>query len=135
MAQIGCSHRQIAFVMGVKQQTFYNLLQRDKAVWKEGSADANNLYGAMIRGKASGEVMLANALFDEAVNQRNTAALIYLAKVRLKWAETAQKHDVNLKTSVVFETQIGKDGVVRAAELPHPEAAALAEDDGEEFLQ
>ena len=61
-------------------------------------------------GRSEGDGKLYNALFDEAVNQRNTQCLIFLGKVRLGLSET-NKLEVTSKNKIVL---FGEDDPVEA---------------------
>lgn len=52
-------------------------------------------------GRSEGDGKLYNALFDEAVNNRNTQCLIFLGKVRLGLSET-NKLEVTSKNRIVL---------------------------------
>lgn len=72
-----------------------------------------NLYGKEWQaGRGEGNQALHNALFDEAVNKRNTQCLIFLGKVRLGLSETS-KVEVTAKHRVVL---FGEDDPVEAIE-------------------
>lgn len=109
---------------------------------------ADNLYLAIQRGRASGDAQLMKVAFEEAVGreprfdrdgklvmpgrQPNTAVLLHLMKHRLGQGDTAADTH-RLQNSIIFETQIGEDGVIRATEKPLLEAATVdADDDGHE---
>ena len=71
----------------------------------------HKLYGKELdKGRSEGDGKICNALFDEAVNQRNTSCLIFLGKVRLGMSETS-KVEVTAKHRVVL---FGEDDPVEA---------------------
>lgn len=65
-------------------------------------AKLKQYYGRELeKGRSEGDGKIYNALFDEAVNKRNTSCLIFLGKVRLGMSET-NKVEVTAKHKVVL---------------------------------
>lgn len=111
LAAIGMSDEQIAWVMGVGESTLQLKVRADQEKHASGKAKSDNVYVAMKRGRSKGDALLAQTAFDMATKDKNVSMVIFLAKTRLRWAEPAQ--DINVRNTVIFETQIGKDGVIR----------------------
>lgn len=97
MSQYGVPQEDIACVLGMSVPT----LQR--------------LYGEeLARGKAIAKQRIGRRLFEKAVNEGDTTALIFMAKTQLGWRETSRM-EVSAQVSVLTQEQI--DAIARAEKL------------------
>jgi hypothetical protein len=92
--EIGARVREWASI-GVTQPTIAKMLGMSVDKMKQ-------MYGVELdEGRSEGDGKIYNALFDEAVNQRNTSCLIFLGKTRLGLSET-NKVEVTAKNKIVL---------------------------------
>ena len=76
MAAVGQSRKTIARLSDMSYTTLWRRLKTNK-----------RLCNAMAKGRARYEASVTNALYDEAINKRNTKILIITAKNVLGWEE------------------------------------------------
>lgn len=115
MAAIGLPLGQIAWLIGISETTLDRLLKKDREAVELGKAKPDNAWAIFLRGRARGDAELAKVCFEVATKDKNASMLQFLAKCRLRWTEPAQEHKV--EQTVIFETQVGKDGVIRQQQL------------------
>lgn len=156
LAIVGLRPRTIAFVLGIAPSTLRAALRRDKEAAKAGrKVKADNLYLAIQRGRARGDTELMKVAFELARGEPpvldsdgrvvregkapNVQVLLHLLKSRLGLdggGSAAAGHGGELPAAgaVIFETQIGVDGVVRQTERPLLDAPAADDDRGDSWL-
>jgi hypothetical protein len=133
LAGIGLNEEQISWVIGVSESTLQRHIRKERDLYEKGKLKGPSVYVAIRKGRSSGDAQLAKTLYEMAIGRPgipanpktetpaipaippNPSILMFLARTRLKW-EPTQEVNMNNKT-VIFETQMGKDGVIRQQEL------------------
>ena len=92
-ASVGITQPKIASMVGMSEKQLRDVYRKE-----------------LDRGRNEGDGKILNALFDEAVNKRNTPVLIFLGKTRCHLSET-QKVEMTAKHKVVL---FGEDDPVEA---------------------
>lgn len=97
MYQYGITLKQAADSVNIDVKTLYRIIGQDKLAEARGKADAK----------------LAQCIYDKAVNKKDTAALIFLSKVRLQMSEKA----IEWKSRLEFERELSKIRIDEQKEL------------------
>lgn len=149
MAIVGLKPRLVAWILGLRPGQFRDAIRRDREQARAGRPGERNAYLAIQRGRAQGDAELLKVAFDLArgaparldqagnvlvpARLPNVAVLLHLLKSRcgLDGGSGAGNGGdlAGLPTAIIFETQIGDDGVVRRAELPMPDEQRGEDDD------
>lgn len=127
LAVVGMPAYQIGWAMGINQHTWKERCAEDRKLYLKGEKGPDNVWACIQRGKGRGDGALLKTAFEMATVDKNHNVLIHLLKTRLKHIETIK---VEGKQTVVYETQIGDDGVIRSTE--HSEGD---DDEGEAWMQ
>jgi len=86
MAQHGLRDIQIADVLAISRATVQKYFNAE-----------------LKQGRAEGDALLAQTVFQEAIQSKNTALLCFLSKVRLHWRETSQiQHEIKGFPKIIY---------------------------------
>lgn len=139
MAAVGLKPTMMAYVLGVSSQGLRELLKRDRDLVRNGrKPKPDNLYVALQTGRSIGDAQILQTAFEVATKDRNVTMLLHLLRTRLGHAGgTDGRKPGDAPLSIIFETQIGDDGTIRASEKPLelPAAETPHDDDGKDWLQ
>ncbi len=140
MAAVGLKPTVMAYVLGLSSQGLRDLLKRDRDLIRAGKKPKpENLYVAMQVGRSMGDAQLMQVAFEVATKDRNVTMLLHLLRTRLGQVDggDAKKKPGDAPLSIIFETQIGDNGTIRASEKPLelPPAEQSHEDDGKGWLE
>ena len=89
MAGLGLNLDKIAVVLGVNSRTLDRRIAEDKKKAEAGKPSPSNIYVAIEKGRARGDLKLTQSAFEMATSMKHPVMTIFLCKVRLGWRENA----------------------------------------------
>lgn len=89
MAGLGLNLDQMSNILGMSPRTLDRRIAEDKEKMEAGKPGTSNIYGAIEKGRAKGDLKLTQSAFNMATSGKHPVMTIFLCKVRLGWRENA----------------------------------------------
>lgn len=110
MAGLGLNLDQISAILGINHRTLDRRIAEDRQAFEDGKLGKHNVFVAIEKGRAKGDVKLSQAAFKMATEMKHPAMTIFLCKVRLGWREQPERIDMSVQLKDIDDAKLAELG-------------------------